>query len=96
MSSASFPDTVSFYAELGVSAARRKSRVGGGWRLYVLAKALDRVGRGSISREDLRRYATSLGVSPRQWERWIAEARHFGLVRDVPRSTSAAIISRAR
>jgi len=35
------PENVTFYADMGVHAARRYSYCGGGWRAYVLAKALD-------------------------------------------------------
>jgi len=82
-----FPETVSLYPVMAIQAARRSSHVGGGYRLYVLAKALDTQGRGSVSRDELREYALSLGVSPRQWQRWITEARNFDLVKDWQRVT---------
>ena len=82
-----FPQYVSFYADMGVHAARKSSRVGGGWRLYVWAKALDSTGLGNIKRDDLHDYAISLGISPRQWRRWIDEARRHDLVRDWQRKT---------
>lgn len=77
-----FPADVNFYPVMAIQAARRASRVGGGYRLYVLAKSLDRQGLGNVSRDELRRYALSLGVSPRQWSRWIEEARKNDLVKD--------------
>lgn len=77
-----YPQDVSLYPVMAIQAARRASRVGGGYRLYVLAKVLDRQGLGNVSRDKLRRYALSLGVSPRQWQRWITEARNFDLVKD--------------
>lgn len=82
-----FPDQVNFYPVMAIAAARRSSRIGGGYRLYVLAKALDQQGLGNVKRDELREYALSLGVSPRQWQRWITEARTFGLVKDWQRKT---------
>lgn len=86
MTDTHFPEYVNFYPVMAVHAARRSSRVGGGYRLYVLAKALDRQGRGAVSRDQLRNYALSLGVSPRQWQRWIIEARNSDLLTDVQRA----------
>jgi len=77
-----YPQDVSFYALMGVHAARRYSRIGGGWRLYVLAKALDGHGReavGSIDLDDLRAFAQYLGVIPRTWRRWYRQAVQTGL-----------------
>jgi hypothetical protein len=78
-----FSETVTFYPVMGIQAARSSSGFGGGWRVYVLAKALDKEGTGNISRELLRDYALSLGVNNRTWQRWITQAREFDLVRDV-------------
>ena len=64
---------------MGIAAARRYSKLGGGWRLYVLAKALDPQGLGKIARDDLRDYALFLGVNVRTFERWIIQARNAGL-----------------
>jgi hypothetical protein len=72
---------------MAIRAARRASGFGGGFRLYVLAKGLDSQGRGSVSRDELRAYLLSLGASPRQWQRWITEARNNDLVRDWQRKT---------
>ncbi|NUQ86496.1 MAG: hypothetical protein HUU11_17470 [Anaerolineales bacterium] len=87
MTDTHFPERVTLYPVMAIRAARRSSRVGGGYRLYVLAKALDTQGRGSVSRDELREYALSLGVSPRQWQRWIIEARNNDLVTDVQRAS---------
>ena len=74
-----WPASVAFYSHMGIAAARRFSKIGGGWRLYVLAKALDPQGLGKIAREDLRDYALFLGVNVRTFERWIKQARDAGL-----------------
>ena len=74
-----WPASVAFYSHMGIAAARRYSKIGGGWRLYVLAKALDPQGLGKIAREDLRDYALFLGVNVRTFERWIKQARNAGL-----------------
>lgn len=79
----SWPEAVTLYTGMAIAAARRASHVGGGYRLYVLAKAIDRRGTGRIRREDLRAFAYSLGVSPRQWQRWTNEARAADLFTDV-------------
>lgn len=78
-----WPASVAFYSNMGVAAARRYSHGGGGWRLYVMAKALDLQGLGMIARADLRDYAFFLGVEVKTYERWINEARNNGLFIDV-------------
>lgn len=88
-----YPETVNFYPVMAINAARKNSRVGGGYRLYVLAKALDTQGRGSVNRDDLREYALSLGVSPRQWLRWIEEARSNDLLKDWQRITGEWMVA---
>jgi hypothetical protein len=91
-----FLESVNFFPMMGIRAART-SGARGGWRLYVLAKSLDeagagrelgkhgrpRTGEGKIPRELLRAYAETLGVTPRQWQRWINEARNNDLFTDV-------------
>ena len=77
-----YPETVTFFALMGVHAARRYSRIGGGWRLYTLAKALDGHNReavGSIQSDDLRAFAQYLGVIPRTYRRWYRQAVEVGL-----------------
>ena len=74
-----YPETVTFYSHMAVAAARRFSAGGGGWRLYVLAKALDPQGLGKIARDDLQNYALFLGVNIRTFQRWIIQARNNGL-----------------
>lgn len=87
---AGMPETVTFYGEMGIHAARRGSGMGGGWRLYVLAKAIDRPGLGMIKRDDLQAYALALGVNVRTWQRWINEARNHDLLIDRLRGTPEA------
>lgn len=81
-----YPAQVTYYAAMGIQAARRASRMGGAWRLYVMGKALDVIGLGMVRRDDLRAYALSLGLSPRTWQRWITEARNNDLVRDIQKN----------
>lgn len=78
--------TVSFYAEMGVDAARRFSHNGGGWRLYVLAKTLDKSGLGRIKRDELEAFALALGVNVRTFQRWMKQARNNDLFIDVEKS----------
>ena len=84
-----WPASVAFYSHMGIAAARRYSKLGGGWRLYVLAKALDPQGLGKIARDDLRDYALFLGVNVRTFERWIIQARNAGFFIDVQSSGGA-------
>ena len=74
--------TVSFYAEMGVDAARRFSKNGGGWRLYVLAKKLDVKGLGMVKRDELEAFALALGVNVRTFQRWMKQARNNDLFID--------------
>lgn len=74
--------TVSFYAEMGVDAARRFSKNGGGWRLYVLAKKLDVKGLGMIKRDELEAFTLALGVNVRTYQRWMKQARNNDLFID--------------
>lgn len=75
--------TVTFYAEMGIEAARRFSGVGGGWRLYVIAKSLDTNGRGMVKRDELESFILELGIDKRTFYRWIDQARRYDLVIDV-------------
>ena len=74
-----YPETVTFYTVIGLHAARVKPKIGGAWRLYVLAKALDTKGIGRIPLNDLRDYALHLGASPRKWQLWIKRALKRGI-----------------
>ncbi|MDX8400539.1 MAG: hypothetical protein R8K20_09885, partial [Gallionellaceae bacterium] len=75
-----YPYRVTFYTAMGIDAARRCSGVGGAWRLYVLAKALDRQGLGKIPRAELRAFALDLGLNPRTYQRWIDQAERRGVL----------------
>ena len=84
-----WPASVAFYSHVGIAAARRFSKLGGGWRLYVMGKALDPQGLGMIARDDLQAYATFLGVEVRTYQRWMNQARNAGLFIDVQSSGGA-------
>ena len=89
-----YPQEVNFYALMGVHAAQRYSRIGGGWRLYVLAKALDGHGHGreavgSVQTDDLREFALALGVIPRTYRRWYRQAVQAGLFDPVQSKSGA-------
>jgi hypothetical protein len=75
-----YPESVAFYSYMGIDAARRLSGVGGAWRLYILAKELDRKGLGKIPRADLRAFALHLGLNPRTYQRWIIQAERRGVL----------------
>lgn len=77
---------VSIYPLMGIQAARRASRVGGGWRAYVICKYLDAQGVGRVKRDEARALALQLGVNPRTWDRWINEARNNDLLSDVEKA----------
>jgi hypothetical protein len=77
------PEAISIYPLMGIQAARRASRVGGGWRAYALGKALDQDGTGRVKRDDLQAFALSLGVNLRTWQRWTNEARNHDLLIDI-------------
>jgi len=77
-----FPESISYFPSVAVQATRTTG-ARGGYRLYLLAKALDEPGEGKIKRDDLHAYADHLGVSLRNWQRWINEARALDLLTDV-------------
>lgn len=87
MTAQPYPVNVSFYSHMGIEAARRAHNdtagIGGAFRLWVLAKALDVRGLGMIRRRDLRAYVLSLGATPRMWQRWINQARAHGFIVDI-------------
>lgn len=75
----SFPETVNFYALLGVEAIRRKSAHGGAFRLWTLSKALDIDGSGIIHKSQLEAYSDHLGVNKRTFQRWYKKSLDLGL-----------------
>ena len=75
-----YPQDVSFYTYMGIDAARARSGVGGAWRLYILAKALDQDGVGRVALADLRGFALHLGLNPRTYQRWINQAERRGVL----------------
>lgn len=78
--------TVSFYTLIAIQAARRSSHCGGGFRLWTLAKALDVIGLGMIRRQDLRAALIAMGESPRNWQRWLIEARNHDMISDIQKA----------
>ena len=72
--------TVNFYNVMGVEASRHRKKLGGAWRAWVLAKALDAVGYGRIPREALREYAKQIGVKDATFRRWLRQAEKLGLL----------------
>lgn len=82
-----FPELITHFPALGTQAAKRKG-ARGGYRLWLLARALDTKGSGMIARDDLTAYALQLGLSRRQWERWITEARNNDLLTDIQQAQS--------
>lgn len=82
---ACFPETVKFMPLIGLKSFRM-SEAGGAWRLFVLAKNL--AGHfDHIERESLRAYAKELGISEKQFTRWMNAARGYDLFTDVQRKS---------
>jgi hypothetical protein len=77
-----YPQTATFYTNMGIEATRRNG-AGNAWRLWVIGKALDTQGLGKVRRKELRAYLLQIGASPRQWQRWINQARADGFISDV-------------
>lgn len=73
---------VTFYVDMAIEAARRFSMMGGGWRLHVIAKHLDKDGTGRIKRDDLQAFAYALGVTKPTFYRWMDQARRNDLFSD--------------
>jgi len=77
-----FPEEVRFNPLVGLKSFRI-AEAGGAWRLIVLAKNLDETGLGKVERGRLRAYSKHLGISSKQFNRWLSAARYYDMVRDV-------------
>lgn len=71
-------ETIRLYPEIGVYAWR--SRFGGAWRAWVLARHLDKSGRGACEIAALHKLADDLGVNRRTFARWYEQAVSLGLL----------------
>lgn len=78
---------VRHYPLLSMQAVKRKG-ARGGYRFWLLARALDTMGAGMIARGDLFAYALLLGLSQLQIDRWMTEARNNDLLTDVQQAQS--------
>jgi hypothetical protein len=72
------PATVKTWPIMGLRADQ--SNAGGPWRIWTLARTLDRKGSGAILRDDLQAYCTKLGLPRGTFRRWLAEARKLGII----------------
>lgn len=76
---------VKFWPLVGISATRRGH--GGAWRVYELAKHLDKPGRGAIPLDELNNLAKELHIHKKTWRRWMDDAAALGLWQYHPRRT---------
>lgn len=73
---------IKLWPMLGIASSRAKMT--GGWRLWVLAHALDKpAGSGRVSKNELRGYLDNLGVNRRTQRRWVAQAVKLAIIRDL-------------
>jgi hypothetical protein len=80
-----FPQELRFIPIQGVKSFRAGNGAGGAWRAFILAKNL--AGNlDHVERERVEKFALSLGVHSKTFDRWLNAARVFGLVRDVQRA----------
>lgn len=73
-----YPDRVKVWSLVGFAAINNK--LGGAWRLWMLARALDQSGSGVVAESDLRDYCKHLGVSERLQRYWLAAAIRSGIL----------------
>lgn len=66
---------------------------GGSWRLWSLCKKLDEAGAGWISAQQLRNAVKVLGLNPRVFRLWLADALKVGLLIEAPDSTRYYIVA---
>jgi hypothetical protein len=72
------PQDIKIWPSVGLAASQNKR--GGAWRLWVLARNLDREGSGVVSKRDLYDYLDSLGCHPRTRRRWVRAAKESGII----------------
>lgn len=83
--------SVKFWPLVGIAAAR--DNAGGAWRAWVLAKNLDKPGRGAIQLADLQALARALGIHPKTWRRWLSAARDLALIKDRARGDGWIVLA---
>ena len=84
-----FPRELRFIPIHGVKSFR--AGAGGAWRVFVLAKNLAGT-LDHVEREQVEKFALSLGVHSKTFNRWLNAARGFGFVRDVQRKAGEWIL----
>ena len=85
--SLTFPDSVTFWPLMGVAAFR--NGCGGAWRIWLLAKSLDDIGRGAIPQNYLEMYAMHLQIHRKSYLRWHTKAEKLKLITKVSRKSGA-------
>jgi hypothetical protein len=65
---------------------------GGAWRIWVLARALDRKGQGAIAEAELRAYLSHLDVPARTGRHWRKAAVDAGFLRPVTRRSGQRVL----
>jgi hypothetical protein len=82
--------TIETWPVLGLAAAA--NRGGGAWRLWTLARSLDKTGRGAILRVDLERAMRDAGKPAGTFRRWLADAKTFGVMTETMRADGHMIL----
>ena len=80
--SARFPVNLKFWPLVGLKSFHLPE-ASGAWRVVVLVKNLADQGRSRIERERLKEFATFLGISDKQYRRWLTAARNYDMIQDV-------------
>ncbi len=82
---ADFPETIKIHPIIGLKSLRTPA-ASGAWRLFVLAKNI--AGQiDHLKRDDLKAAAVALGVTDKQFYRWITAARNYDLFKDAQRKS---------
>lgn len=81
-----YPTTVKIRPTLVLCA--KKLKLSGGYRLWLLARNLDANGQGSVVRQEVFEYAKYLGLSRKQFYRWLKQAIEAGFVEEKKRKSS--------